>query len=92
MASAPKCQIRVPSLRLHRASGQAVVTIRGRDIYCGKHGSPESAEHYRRVIADLVASGGEVVRQLGLPRPGARQPAFPTHKAHSISVSELLLA
>ncbi len=92
MASASKCQIRVPSLRLHRASGQAVVTIRGRDIYCGKHGSPESVEHYRRVIADVIASGREVVRQLGLARPGARQSAFHTHKAHSISVSELLLA
>jgi integrase len=92
MASASQRRIRVPSLRLHRASGLAVVTIRGRDIYCGAFGSPEADSHYRRVIADLVASGPEVVRHHGLPRPGGRQPAFSKPAATTISVSELLLA
>jgi hypothetical protein len=32
----------VPAYRLHRRSGQAVVTLDGRDFYLGIHGSPES--------------------------------------------------
>ena len=36
----------VPSYRLHKASGQAVVTLCGRDLYLGPHGSPESRSKY----------------------------------------------
>jgi integrase len=35
-----------PSYRLHRSSAQAVVTLHGRDIYLGLHGSPESHARY----------------------------------------------
>ncbi len=38
--------LKVPSYRLHRAKGLAVVTIRGHDIYLGKYGSPESHAEY----------------------------------------------
>ena len=31
--------LRQPSCRRHKATGQAVVTLNGRDIYLGKHGS-----------------------------------------------------
>ena len=31
--------LRIPSYRLHKPSGQAVVTINGRDIYLGKYNS-----------------------------------------------------
>jgi integrase len=92
MVSASGSGIRVPSLRLHKASGQAVTTVRGRDIYCGRYGSPESEANYRRVIADLVASGPEVVRHHGLPRSGSRRQAFVPPTARAISVAELLLA
>ena len=33
---------RVPSYRRHRPTGQAVVTLNGRDIYLGKWGGKES--------------------------------------------------
>jgi hypothetical protein len=33
---------RKPSYRLHKRTGQAVVTIDGKDIYLGKHGSRPS--------------------------------------------------
>lgn len=92
MVSASGSNIRVPSLRLHKASGSAVVTVRGRDIYCGKWGTPEAEAHYRRVIADLIASGPEVVRHHGLPRPDGKRRAFIPPTARAISVSELLLA
>ncbi len=48
---------RVPSYRLHRGSGQAVVTIKDasgkpRDVYLGKFDSPESQVAYQRTIAE----------------------------------------
>ena len=43
---------RVPRYRLHRATGQAIVTIDGQDIYLGKHGSTASREAYQQQIDD----------------------------------------
>lgn len=48
---------RVPSLRLHRPSGQAVCTLGGRDYYLGKHGTPEARAEYDRLIAEFLARG-----------------------------------
>ncbi len=50
--------LRVPSYRHHRASGQAVVTIDGRDIYLGKHKSAASRAEYSRLVAEWAANGG----------------------------------
>ena len=33
---------RTPSDHLHKPTGQSVVTLNGRDIYLGHHGTPES--------------------------------------------------
>lgn len=41
----------VPSMRYH-LSGQAVVSIAGRDFYLGKHNSPEALARYAVLIAD----------------------------------------
>ena len=38
----PKLKNKLPAYRHHKASGQAVVTLNARDIYLGKHNSPES--------------------------------------------------
>ena len=46
--------LRPPSYRRHKASGQAVVTIQGHDVYLGKYGSDESQEAYRRTIAEYL--------------------------------------
>jgi integrase len=52
---------RVPSYRLHKPSGRGVVTIDGRDHYLdGKHGSPESQAHYKRLIAEMMTTGSVV--------------------------------
>lgn len=67
---------RVPTYRLHKPTGQAVVTIGGRDHYLGKHGSPASRERYARLIAEQYAD----------PKPTA-PPAAPT----AVSVDELIL-
>ncbi len=50
--------VRVPSYRLHRPTRQAVVTLDGRDIYLGKHGSAASRKEYRRLTGEWLASGG----------------------------------
>lgn len=92
MVSGSRSGIRLPSLRLHKASGQAVVTVRGRDIYCGRYGSADAEEHYRRVIAELLASGREVVRHLGVTKSGSRHREFSTPARQAITVAELLLA
>jgi hypothetical protein len=52
----------LPTYRLHKPSGQAVVTIRTtsgrRDVYLGVHNSPENRKEYARVIVEVAASGG----------------------------------
>ena len=47
----------VPSYRLHRQSGQAIVTLNGKDILLGQHGSAASKTEYRRLIAEWIANG-----------------------------------
>ena len=46
----------VPSYRKHR-SGQARVTINGRDYYLGPHGTKASRQEYDRLVAEYLASG-----------------------------------
>ena len=70
---------KVPSCRLHKASGQAIVTLpdglgRRRDVLLGTHGTQASRVEYARVIAEWEAAG-------------RRLPAEP---AADMTVSELL--
>jgi hypothetical protein len=59
----------VPSYRLHKQSGQAVVTLRDifsgrrRDVLLGAHGTPASRGEYVRVLAEWEAAG----RRLTVP-------------------------
>ena len=50
--------VRIPKYRHHKPTGQALVEIRGRRIYLGKHGTEESKQKYRRLIAELVTGDG----------------------------------
>ena len=45
-----KKNLRVPSLRLHKASGQAYVVLSGKAIYFGPHGTPQAEQEYHQVI------------------------------------------
>jgi integrase len=69
--------VRVPSYRLHRASGKAVVTLSGRDHYLGEYNSPGSHERYRELLGRWLAGGKK------LP---AETPSAP------LSVAEVLLS
>ena len=69
---------RVPSLRLHKASGHAYVVLSGKAFYCGKPGvaglaGADTEQRYHRALAEWMAAG----RQL---------PADP----NTIAVKELL--
>jgi integrase len=46
-----------PKYRRHLASGQAVVTLYGRDFYLGPHGTKASRIEYDRLIGEWLAAG-----------------------------------
>lgn len=48
---------RTPKLQHHKGSGQAVVTIDGRDIYLGRWDDPASRDRYDRLIAEWLSNG-----------------------------------
>ncbi|WP_406699153.1 site-specific integrase [Singulisphaera sp. Ch08] len=74
----PKLISRTPSYRLHRPSGQAVVTLSGRDFYLGPHGTKTSKAEYDRLVGEWLAHGRR------LPSASAAQA--------DLTVNELLLA
>lgn len=49
-----------PSYRLHKQSGQALVTLNGKDILLGKHDTPASREAYDRIIGEWIANGRQL--------------------------------
>ena len=69
----PKLNHQNPSYRKHRASGQAIVTIGGRDIYLGPYGTKASKAEYDRIVSEWLANGrrpaGSVANAAALSRP-----------------------
>lgn len=47
--------LRVPSYRLHKPTGQAVVTLNGKDHYLGKWNTKPSKAEYNRLIGEWLA-------------------------------------
>ncbi|MCZ6573134.1 MAG: site-specific integrase [Planctomycetota bacterium] len=47
----------IPTYRLHRPSGRAVVTLSGRDFYLGPYRTQVSRDEYDRVVAEWLANG-----------------------------------
>ena len=79
-------QKRVPTYRLHKQSGQAVVTLTDatgnrRDVLLGKYDTSQSRAEYARVILEWETSG----RRLPAKSAEASAPA-------DLSVNELALA
>ena len=68
---------KTPSLRHHKPSGQAVMTLNGRDVYLGPFGSPQSRSEYDRLIAEWLLNGRRLPVASG---------------AGDITVNELLVA
>ena len=65
-----------PSYRLHKATGQARVTINGKTYYLGKHGSEESQQKYKQALADHWNPPGTA------PKPVPRQSESSITVAH----------
>src|SRR4051794_38043337 len=72
----------IPSLCLHKATGQAVVRLGGKDFYCGLHGTPEADEKYRRLVAEWLPTGQQT------PPTSATSPT----PSPDLTVNALLLA
>jgi integrase len=81
----PKLTRKLPSYRLHKASGQAVLTLNGKDMYLGLHGSTESKAAYDRIIAEWLANCRQhaVIPPLGVA---------PENAISDLSVNELFAA
>jgi integrase len=54
----PRLVHRLPGYRHHKATGQAVVTLSGRDFYLGPWKSAKSRTEYARLTNEWVSSGG----------------------------------
>ena len=48
---------RTPSCRLHKPSGQAIVTFDGRTFYLGRYGTQTSKHRYDQLIAEWLING-----------------------------------
>jgi len=75
----PASNSRTPSFRNHKPSGQAVVTLDGRDFYLGRFGTDASRGEYDRLIAEWLTNG-------------RRLPASAYAEGGDLSVNEMLLA
>ncbi len=53
----PRLTRSVPKYRKHRASGQAVVTLDGKDHYLGPHGTKTSRLEYDRLVGEWQLNG-----------------------------------
>jgi integrase len=53
----PRLNGRIPAYRHHRASGQAIVTLNGRDHYLGPHGTQVSRDEYDRLVTEWLING-----------------------------------
>ena len=53
----PKLVHSVPKYCKHKKTGQAYVTLGGKMVYLGVHGSPESKAEYDRIIREWLGSG-----------------------------------
>jgi integrase len=56
----PRLFNRNPSYRKHKASGQAIVTIDGKDFYLGPWNTKASKAEYDRVIGEWLAGGRNI--------------------------------
>lgn len=70
---------RLPKYRKHRASGQALVTLGGRDHYLGPHGAKASRRGDERLIAESLASG----RSPHSASPATKSPSSSWRQTHS---------
>jgi integrase len=74
--------LRVPKNGLHKGSGQAVVRLEGKDVYLGKHGTPDSRHRYDDLIRQYL-----LTRKAAAPAP--KTPPYRLHKTDGRAVVTL---
>jgi integrase len=57
----------VPSYRLHKPSGNAIVQYKGERFYLGRYGTPESKARYSKFLANLNSPNPEKFSAVALP-------------------------
>jgi integrase len=57
----------IPAYSHHKPSGQAKVTINGRTIYLGTHGTAASRAEYNRLVGEWLANGRQLPPEPGQP-------------------------
>src|SRR3954471_9492730 len=62
----PRLVVATPKYRKHKPSGQAVVTIAGKDCYLGPHGTKASNVEYDRLVGEWLAAGRPAIQ---MPEP-----------------------
>ena len=72
---------RIPAYRLHKPTGQAVVTLSGRHFYLGIHSSESSRRQYEELLGEWLANGRK------LP-----EPVCENDKATELTIAELVAA
>ena len=76
-----------PSYRLHKPSGQAVVTLSGKHHYLGRYGTAASKTEYDQLIACWLANGR------GLPpEPASQLPPTSTERVNSALATSSIAA
>jgi hypothetical protein len=73
----PRLTAATPKYRQHRASGQAIVTIAGKDHYLGPWKTKASKIEYDRLVGEWLAAG---------------RPSTPQSAPHEITVAEVIAA
>jgi len=59
----PRLTNSLPKYRKHRASGQAIVTLSGKDFYLGPHNTKTSRREYDRLVGEWQAHGRRLQAQ-----------------------------
>ena len=63
----------LPKYAKHKASGQAVVRLSGKDFYLGPHGTKASKLEYDRLIGEWLANGRQLPKSLVAGIAGAAE-------------------
>jgi integrase len=94
----PRLLYRPPKYRLHKPTGQAVVSLCGRQVYLGKYGSPKSHERYEQEIAkwrrSLAADANQAANQAAAESLGRITPVTlrdRRRRGHALTLNELVL-
>ena len=72
----------LPKITVHPRSGHARVRYNGKEIWLGKHGSPEAQQKYDRLIHEIVSS------RLQIKTPSVRTPVTPKQPAQNPAVKK----